>query len=333
MEGTILECAKCLQSFATRHELEYHNLQENHAAFTCSHPECNKSYSKREHLNRHVAAAHNPDRQDKPFQCELCQARFAYKHGLVRHANRSHLNSDKPYQCIVCQLAFKKKAQLQAHTFVHTGVLPFECDVCSQRFQKRFQLVRHQRSHINDKPADTQVFFCDEPGCDTMLFSVEEKAAHAAEHKQNDSSCKLTSDSELKAAVEVATPPLLACKVCDRRFERQQYLRSHLRTHFEAVDERKLYSCPVPGCDKTYTRQSNVMAHYNAVHDDRKSQRFVCPYDGCDGKFGYKSVLATHVSKIHQTPRKPPKPRKRSSMGVLVRTLGVGIQGDDDGGE
>lgn len=281
-------------------------------AFACAFEGCDKRYSKREHATRHFNSVH-ADKPAKSFRCELCQIDFAYKHGLVRHQHRAHANENKPYACTTCLVAFKKKSELQAHSYVHTGVLPFACDDCSQRFLKRFQLTRHARTHSANRSAQTQVLVCEHADCNEILFSTNELEAHVKTAHAG-SQADVQEQSKGRAV-------LLVCKVCDRTFERNQNLRAHLRTHFEDVDERKMHTCPMVGCDKAYTRKSNLMAHYNAVHDELKSQRFVCPYEGCDGRFGYKKVLATHLERVHEHPVEP-KARKLKSMGVMLRVLG-----------
>lgn len=305
-EGQSFLCEPCNLSFPTRFDLQQHQ-NAAHLAFACAFEGCDKRYSKREHATRHFNSVH-AKKMDKSFRCELCQIDFAYKHGLVRHQHRAHANENKPYACSTCLVAFKKKSELQAHSYVHTGVLPFACEDCDQRFLKRFQLTRHARTHSANRSAQTQVLVCEHQDCNEIFFSTEElethvKTAHA--------------DQEQSKGRGV----LLVCKVCDRTFERNQNLRAHLRTHFEDVDERKMHMCPMVGCDKAYTRKSNLMAHYNAVHDELKSQRFVCPYEGCDGRFGYKKVLTTHLERVHEHPVTP-KTRKLKSMGVMLRVLG-----------
>lgn len=253
--------------------------------------------------------------------------------------NRSHLNENKPYKCAQCLLAFKKKSDLQAHSFVHTGVLPFECGECGERFAKRFQLGRHERRHAANREAQSQVIFCEEADCGQMLFSTEEKAKHDLEvhNKQcikresgvamGKKRKRASGGTPVKTedGVEATRRQLLKCEVCGRMLQRKQNLRAHLRTHFEAVDERKMHVCPMEGCESAFTRKSNLMAHYNAVHDTVRSQRFVCPYDDCEGRFGYKKVLLTHIESIHvnPTPTKRAKTQRRTAMPTKARVLGA----------
>ncbi|KAG2994396.1 hypothetical protein PC128_g4697 [Phytophthora cactorum] len=316
-----LKCAECGEQFQFATELSAHSQRTRHRPFGCQDGGCEKRYSKREHLTRHVETVHvrgstQSLEERKPYKCELCQARFTYNHGLTRHMKRSHRNVNLPFECSECLKGFKKKSELQAHSYVHTGVLPFECEDCGERFLKRFWLTRHQRKHEANKEADTQVYVCD---CGEICFDEDELNTHKQTEHGNE---------EGKDAVDGAKEtPAHMCLVCDQTFARKQYLRAHLRTHFESLDDRKQYTCPMDGCNKSYTRKSNLMTHYNAVHDKRKSKRFACPREGCTARFGYKTVLKHHIESIHDNP-KPPKRRERKSAGILERALGVNQVGE-----
>eukprot|EP00644_Phytophthora_capsici_P013046 jgi/Phyca11/540795/estExt2_Genewise1Plus.C_PHYCAscaffold_50598 len=319
-------CAECGEQFMFAAEMVVHSQQTRHLPFACEYEGCMKKYSKREHLTRHIQTVHvrgstQSEQERKPFTCELCGARFAYSHGLMRHKKNSHQNPNLSFECTECLKGFKKKSELQAHSYVHTGVLPFECEDCGERFLKKFWLTRHQRTHEANKEADTQVYVCD---CGEICFDKDELASHK---KTEHSSGNDTSEGGVNGnGVKVDTPTHV-CLVCEQTFTRMQYLRAHLRTHFESLDDRKQYTCPMNGCNKAYTRKSNLMTHYNAVHDERKSKRFACPREGCTARFGYKKVLKHHIESMHDNP-KLPKQRECKSVGVLERTLGLNQVGD-----
>ncbi|KAG6959637.1 hypothetical protein JG687_00008663 [Phytophthora cactorum] len=266
-----LKCAECGEQFQFATELSAHSQRTRHRPFGCQDGGCEKRYSKREHLTRHVETVHVRG------STQSLEERKPYK------------NVNLPFECSECLKGFKKKSELQAHSY---------------------------RKHEANKEADTQVYVCD---CGEICFDEDELNTHKQTEHGNE---------EGKDAVDGAKEtPAHMCLVCDQTFARKQYLRAHLRTHFESLDDRKQYTCPMDGCNKSYTRKSNLMTHYNAVHDKRKSKRFACPREGCTARFGYKTVLKHHIESIHDNP-KPPKRRERKSAGILERALGVNQVGE-----
>jgi len=97
------------------------------------------------HINTHLIMQRTTKKRsgdpDRPWQCEVCNRKFAEKCTLKRHI-RIHTN-EKPWKCTFCTKAFNQSCSLQAHIRIHTGERPFPCDFCP----KRFRQSTHRRQH------------------------------------------------------------------------------------------------------------------------------------------------------------------------------------------
>ena len=80
---------------------------------------------------------------EKPYQCNICQRRFGYKHILMEHQNLHFGN--RPYACNMCDKKFAARSNLIQHRTVHKR--PFNCSMCNKRFDREDQLKKHLFAH------------------------------------------------------------------------------------------------------------------------------------------------------------------------------------------
>jgi len=118
----------------------------------CTYEGCPKTYSRREHLNRHIKL-HMGIEPERPYYCLDCGKTFTRKEHLLRH-RRSH-TGETPYPCpgIDCPKQFARKEHLKRHMRVHTGEHPYPCSDCGRSFGRRERLLKHLKTHglgIND---------------------------------------------------------------------------------------------------------------------------------------------------------------------------------------
>ena len=80
---------------------------------------------------------------EKPYQCNICNRRFGYKHILMEHQNLHFGN--RPYACNMCDKKFAARSNLIQHRTVHKR--PYHCNLCNKRFDREDQLKKHLFAH------------------------------------------------------------------------------------------------------------------------------------------------------------------------------------------
>ncbi|KAK8219936.1 hypothetical protein M8818_000351 [Zalaria obscura] len=124
---------------------------------------------------------------------------------------------------------------------------------------------------------------------------------------------------------DLGNPP--QCSQCDT-FADPYTPNQHVMEHSPGSVSGKMFRCEVPGCDKAYTRHTNLAQHVRTCHADlfpasgteatlpmRKKQRtmapegsgnssndgklFVCPAVGCDKGYAHQQSLDRHMKNQH----------------------------------
>jgi uncharacterized Zn-finger protein len=143
-DKSIYKCPECPKSFEKPSKFKIHSLGHvSFKLFYCTYLNCNKEYTRGDHLRRHMAIIHLNNLNQEKLTCTICNISFSYKHGLKRHMKDYHTNNDITYPCLTCNKEFKKKHLLMEHQYEHTTIMHFACNYCDKRYIKKQQLNGH----------------------------------------------------------------------------------------------------------------------------------------------------------------------------------------------
>lgn len=130
---------------------------------------CDKSYSSKRSLVRHINAIHRSETGRKTkadFEktwCELCQ-RYVRRSFIRFHLNRCHVDEtcsqrlmeivkllrtfdavQKFYKCADCDKMYDNYSSFKAHKYLHAG--KFQCGICDKAMSSATALKIHRRVH------------------------------------------------------------------------------------------------------------------------------------------------------------------------------------------
>lgn len=115
----VIKCDMCVRTFKTVKDLNTHKLGMHSETYDFVCEVCNKAFSRREKLKRHLMI-HAPDRP--VFTCPF----------------KNHVG---------CEKTFYRKDKLTRHLYSHSKVKPFKCEQCDKSFARTDNLREHIRSH------------------------------------------------------------------------------------------------------------------------------------------------------------------------------------------
>ena len=89
---------------------------------------------------------------EKPYLCDICQARFTQSNSLKAH-KLIHSVGEKPvFQCELCPTTCGRKTDLRIHVQkLHTSENPIKCKRCNQVFEDRYSYKIHAKTHEGEK--------------------------------------------------------------------------------------------------------------------------------------------------------------------------------------
>jgi KRAB domain-containing zinc finger protein len=146
-----LECSTCNKYFSKRRLLNRH-IESVHEKkqFECS--TCMKRFSRKDKLKLHIAHVHDKDEGKKNLECSSCNEFFYTSFLLNRHIESVH-EKKKTFECTSCMKRFSRMYHLKIHiACVHIKKKEFKCTICDKGFSRKDKLFRHERVHDENKP-------------------------------------------------------------------------------------------------------------------------------------------------------------------------------------
>ncbi|KAF6987737.1 hypothetical protein CFC21_005354 [Triticum aestivum] len=245
-------CKECGARFKKPAHLKQH--MQSHSLerpFACHVDGCPFSYSRKDHLNRHLLT-----HQGKLFMCPMegCNRKFSIKGNIQRHVEEFH--EDGP------QRGGKKE---------------FICPEanCGKAFKYASKLQKHEESHVN---LDYTEVICCEPGCMKTFTNVECLKAHNQSSHQY-VQCDICDTKQLKKNFKrhqrmhegSFVTERIKCnfKDCKRSFSK----KSNLHKHIKAVHEQsRPFTCGFSGCGQKFS--------YKHVRDNHEKSSVHVLFEG-----------------------------------------------------
>ena len=130
-------------------------------------PDCDESYSKRSHLNRHIFSVHREGMEEfniADISEEICD------NGVADKANEDNVKSVEEYNlqishlvtktedgfaCTECPYSSKMKSHVQDHVEMHIEGFSLECENCNRTFIRKRSLRKHKRQCLYKIPSNS----------------------------------------------------------------------------------------------------------------------------------------------------------------------------------
>ncbi len=160
---------------------------------------CDKEYTTKSGLNRHIYSSHNTSN----FKCIECDEVFILEGLYQAHMNKRH-NKNSENKCKFCEKIFSTKGNLDNHIlYIHTETKKYKCEICNKDFIRKGDLTRHNKViHQNIK-----YFKCNT--CNYVCSTKGDLNKHI----------EITHNKNLK----------FECKFCNHKFGYSGDLKRHLK--------------------------------------------------------------------------------------------------------
>ena len=312
------KCDKCPRTFLLEVSLDNHKKTahgepdshgESRTPYPC--PVCEKSYTLKANLARHMRVRH-PD-QPK-LKCDLCTSEFWSESGLEIHEHDSHYMKDSPPTsknavCPVCGkgFAYTQTAIKHIHA-VHPEQPRLKCDECHKSYWIQSSLDDHKNAfHTGESHRKVKDSLKRAKVTSKMTVNMFPRKVHG---KQVKSAAGVTRDTTSGPQRKPSRSNLHKCRTCGKKFLSKLNLVQHKQrrhknttpssparphtSHGPSVStDQSIPKCTV--CGQEFQTQFALSRHMLKRHPE--ALKFRC--DSCDKAFLLEEALEMHQVDFH----------------------------------
>ena len=287
---------------------------------------CDMSYTRKEHLKRHVNAVHEGK---KNYNCNFCEMGFSRKDYLKRHVASIHKDQaendnldtklkEEPLDDNDMDGSYQQYDNSDIKHETNSNDDPngqekeikmHKCDTCGKEFKNKQHLKRHvvnvhengNNSNVQKGPMknENNKYICDTCGKEfNRSHHLKRHVANVHEKQRTAGNCEFcgklfSSGATLKKHIQEIHEKTKEskCPQCEKTFSRPQHLKQHISAIHE---EQRIYSCEF--CGKAFRYGSNLKSHIEVVHQKLKECK--CPH--CENVFANTNSLKRHIETVHE---------------------------------
>eukprot|EP00092_Neocalanus_flemingeri_P005977 GFUD01006438.1.p1 GENE.GFUD01006438.1~~GFUD01006438.1.p1 ORF type:complete len:2243 (+),score=699.78 GFUD01006438.1:100-6828(+) len=322
-------CAYCTVRFNSKIKLAMHESIHAKDKKPVICPHCEKSYSRRDKLRKHVEKIHpglpmpdpispqvkkvkveapkpatNPAKQQKgKFKCPECDTIFSYQKGMVRHLKMFHVKDDKgDFTCPLCPLSYKDNKGLYQH--MHR----------KHKDQKSTQAQQGAEATVDEPESDSdssqpvseqvgatstthQCQLCPKAYINAGSLWAHKKAKHPELSPKKEKHSELKISKVSRPANDASIKKDYNCQVCTKTYSNYMSLYMHKKTKHPEVPPGEGSAPTTPSKNGGGNVQVLVLGSGALTPTGRREKIHQCAQ--CPKKYADLKGLAGHIEKFH----------------------------------